>query len=535
MRPYVLAAASGLLLFLVYPNILGLEFPLLGWIVLVPLLLAIDQANTTRRAAKIAAFSGIAGYPLFYHWLVYTMNTYGQMSKPVSVLVLLALVLLLSCFLAGFGAAYHLLVKRLRVTPILAAPMVWAAFEYLRAHFPFGGFPWALMAYSQHKSLALIQIAEFTGPYGVSFMVVLANAAVAITIKNLIGQEAVKEGARAPSPAQKLRMLTPLAYGIGVPLLAVVYGLVRIPMVDRAFQDQPGIKVGIVQANVDQGIKWSSEFFWTTLQDHLDLTGALEKDGPGLVMWPEASVTVSDFNQHWARRSIVINYLASVNRYFLTGALSKDPCGVNKDGEQIYCHYNSAYLLSPRAENMLGRYDKMRLVPFSEYVPMQKLFFFADAIAQGNTGATTPGDKVVVFGMPGAHFGCVICYEVIFPHIVRRFVDQGARFMTTITNDAWFGKTGAPFQHHQAVPFRSIENRVFFARSANTGISSITDPVGRVLHQTPIYEKASFTASIKPSPITTFYTRWGDLFAWLNLIAAITALGYALKRKSTSQ
>ncbi|HUT56134.1 MAG TPA: apolipoprotein N-acyltransferase [bacterium] len=529
-KPYLLAAASGILTFFAFPNILHLEFGPLAFFLLCPLLFALDQARSTRHAAIIAFAFGLIGYPVFYHWLVYTMHTFGSMSLAVSVSVLLALVLLLSAYIAVFGAAYHLMTQKLGLTPLIAAPIAWVTVEFMRAHFPFGGFPWALMAYSQYKVLPLIQISELTGPYGVSFIIVFANAALAEAVRAILNGKPADAGGRDDSRLKNV--LTPLAIGAGPIVLALIYGFARIPMVDKAFEGRPEIKVGIVQANVDQSIKWSPQFFWKTMQDHMELTRRLLPEKPRLVMWPEAAVTISNFNEQWVTRSPVIDFLSSVDASFLVGTLSRDPCGPGEYSPEPkagnWCYFNSVYLLSPGAQDLLGRYDKMRLVPFSEYVPMAKLFFFADAIAKGNTGGTTPGREVRVFGIPEGRFGCVICYEVIFPHIVRRFVDQGAVFMTTITNDAWFGKTGAPYQHHSTVIFRSIENRVYFARSANTGISSIVDPVGRIVHQTPIYQQASFTGVVKPSPLSTFYTRHGDLFAITICAMTIIACAYAL-------
>jgi apolipoprotein N-acyltransferase len=139
--------------------------------------------------------------------------------------------------------------------------------------------------------------------------------------------------------------------------------------------------------------------------------------------------------------------------------------------------------------------------------------------------------------VPGMKVGCVICYELVFPHLVRKFPDHGADFMTTITNDAWFGRTGAPYQHHANAVLRAVENRVYFARSANTGISSIIGPTGRIKHQTPIYEKAAFTGVVKPSPIKTFYSAYGDVFAYLATIPliAIIVIPYYRKRKKAGQ
>lgn len=516
-KPYILSAVSGLAMFFVYPNFLGVEIWPLAFVVLAPMIMALDRARSTRNAALIAAAGGLAGYPLLYHWLVYTMHTYGGMSYPVSVFVLLAMVLVLTLFLSLFGASYHLLTRSVGLSPLISAPLAWTAIEFLRAHFPFGGFPWALLGYSQHRFLALIQIAEWTGPYGISFLVMLVNASVAKTIEEIT----TTSSPDATGRTRLFRIVAPTALAAFLVAATALFGLVRMGMVDRAFENRPQIKVGVVQGNVDQAVKWSPEFFWKTLHDHLNLTDKLLRGKSRLIIWPEASVTVSGFNEHWEKRSPVIDMLSRIDAYFLVGSLSRESCGDQR------CIFNSVYLLSPRAERMLARYDKIRLVPFSEYVPLQKLFFFADAIAGGMTGSTTPGSEVKVMSIPEGMFGCVICYEVIFPHLVRKFADKGASFMTTITNDAWFGKTGAPYQHHSAVVFRSVENRVYFVRSANTGISSIVDPNGRVVTATGLYVPAAFTGTIKTSPFRTFYTRYGDVFTWLTLACVLLALGYA--------
>ena len=521
----LLAAAGGTLMFFAFPNDFSpTGFPPLAFFALVPLLFALEGATRPGRAAFIGFFFGLVTHPAQYHWLVYTMNTYGQMSVPVSVLVLIAMVLALSGFTAGFGLLYHLLRKN-GLSPLLAAPVAWTALDFIRAHFPFGGFPWNFPANSQVSWLSLIQIAEFTGPYGITFVLLLVNAALLMTGERLYQMLRQPHSPNSNFKIQNsvFRALFPLGLAAGFMLVLVIYGLIRIPLVDRAFADQPEFTLGIVQGNVDQNEKWS-QALQKTLDLHLELSGELMSGRPDLVIWPEAAVTVVNFNERWKHRHFdpdqVVNQLARVKAYFLVGSVSLER-GATREDSRVF---NSAYLLSPNAEHMLARYDKMRLVPFSEYVPLSKIFFFADAIAQGHAGSTTPGDKVAVMEMPGLRFGCVICYELVFPHLVRKFAREGAVFMTTITNDAWFGKTGAPYQHHSNAILRAIENRVFFARSANTGVSSIVDPVGRVLVATDIYTEAAVIGKVRPSPIKTFYARRGDVFAGLNL----AGLGLAL-------
>jgi apolipoprotein N-acyltransferase len=514
-KKYLLASLTGFICFFIFPNILGLFLWPLAWIALVPLLVALDNAESGKKAAGIAAFSGLAGYPFIYHWLVHTMTTYANMSYFISALLLLLLVFTLSLFLAGFGAGFYLLTKRAGFPLVLAAPVIWTAIEYLKAYFPFGGFPWVQLSSSQELFLPVIQISEYTGAYGVSFLIVFTNACLASSF--LIFRSGKKDNMK--------RSLAILSAGILAPLAVIIFGVFRIEAVNEKFASQPEINIGVVQANIDQAIKWSPEYFWDSIDRHLFLTDKLMevKEKPDMIIWPEAAVTVSNFNEHWDRRSSVIRKIDKIDAFLLTGALTTEKCG-----QDDTCFLNSAYLISPYAEKLQGRYDKTHLVPFGEYVPLKKLLFFADNIAKGNTGSTTPGNDLNGLAIPGSHFGCVICYEVMFPHLNRKFVANGAKFMTTITNDAWFGVTGAPYQHHSNVIFRAVENRVYFVRSANTGISSITDPTGKVLIQSPLYKEYYFQGTIKPTPIKTFYTKYGDLFAGFNSIVFIFVCCYLL-------
>ncbi len=518
LKDYLLAALTGFIMFFVFPNVLGLFLWPLAWVALVPLFLALDNAKSGKEAARLAAFSGIAGYPFIYHWVVYTMTTYANMSFAVSFLLLLLLVLILSLFMAGFGAGFFLLTKKFGFPSYLAAPVVWTSIEYLKSYFPFGGFPWVQISSSQELFLPVIQISEYTGAYGVTFVIVFTNASVAAFLLLL----------KAGTKDKRKKAFVIFAAGILVPLSVIFFGAARIKTVNDKFLTQPQIKIGVVQANIDQAIKWSPEYFWDSIDKHLVLTDKLMEgeDKPDMIIWPEAAVTVSDFNKHWDKRSRVIRKIENIDAFLLTGALTTEKCGPDSK-----CYLNSAYLLSPYAQKLQGRYDKTHLVPFGEYVPMKKLLFFADNIAKGNTGSTTPGDNLNGLAIPGSHFGCVICYEVMFPHLNRKFVANGEKFMTTITNDAWFGVTGAPYQHHSNVIFRAVENRVYYVRAANTGISSIVDPTGKVLKQSPLYKEYSFKGIVRPTPFKTFYTKYGDLFAGFNAFVFLVPCLIALARK----
>jgi apolipoprotein N-acyltransferase len=404
---------------------------------------------------------------------------------------------------------------RIPLFSLVLAPCIWVALELLRTYFPLGGFPWNLLGLSQHRILALIQIAELTGVYGISFAIVLVNAALA---------RAISARSRK-GPAWREIVLS-----LAVVLLLGMFGYLRIYQVDRAFRDQPSLKVGIIQGNIDQLVKWNEAVFWRNQNKYIRLSKEIlsEKSegsaGTDLLIWPEAAITAY-LKEEWERRHTrLIRSISGFDAYFLVGSVTR-----LRDKDRQYV-YNSAYLFAPFARELLGRYDKIHLVPFGEYVPMKRLLFFADAIAGGATGDTDPGDEIYVFDTGNFRFGCVICFEVIFPDLVRRFKKAGAEFMTTITNDAWFGKTSAPYQHHANVILRCVENRIYFARSAQTGISSIVDPAGRVVTKSRIFEPAALRGEVRLSPYNTIYTRFGDWFAYLvSIIAALGILISALR------
>jgi len=514
LRPYFLAAVSGLILIVIFPSFLKTELGWLAWVALVPLLLTLPETSYPQAFWR-GTVAGAVAYPGILYWIVHCMVTYANMSRPLAWLILFLLIALLASYFGLFMVLSRLLMLRARFHLMLAAPLAWVAVELLRTYFPFGGFPWTLLGLSQHAFLPVIQVAEFTGIYGVSCLIVLVNCALAVLVQSFTLH---------PSPFKLLPWREILLAAV---LLAadLGFGYLRLRQVDEAFTDRPKLKLALVQGNIDQGVKWDETEFWENLETHLALSRRLIQDQPDLLIWPEAALTVF-FNEHFQVDSDVVKAINGFDVDFLAGSLSREVYNFERH------YFNSAYLLSPRSRTLWGRYDKIHLVPFGEYVPLQRLFFFADAIAKGNTGNTTPGREVVVFEPPGYRFGCVICYEVIYGNLDRKFVKKGAQFMTTITNDAWFGRTSAPFQHHANLAFRAVENRVYFARAANTGISSLVNPVGRVEVASEIFEPAALSVELRLGPAwTTFYTRVGDLFAYLCTLAVLAGAGLRFRAR----
>jgi apolipoprotein N-acyltransferase len=273
------------------------------------------------------------------------------------------------------------------------------------------------------------------------------------------------------------------------------------------------IPVALVQGNVAQHLKWDQTQQRAILRTYAELTRADARESR-LVIWPEAAVPAYVRLEPWVSGWLTA-LAAEVDRPLLVGA----PDAEEVSGRIRYL--NSAFLVEPRG--IAARYDKIHLVPFGEYVPLKRLLSFVEAIA-AEIGEFTPGRDRVVFPLSGAPFGTVICYEAIFPDQFRRFVRDGARFMVNITNDAWFGDSGGPLQHLATVPLRAVENGVAIARAANTGVSALVHPSGRIEPQLGLFQRGALRVDVPLRTRETFYTRFGDVFAYACSAVAAAAL-----------
>lgn len=248
-----------------------------------------------------------------------------------------------------------------------------------------------------------------------------------------------------------------------------------------------------------------------------------------LIVWPETAAPFY-FQQSGPLRNELLDLTIELESTLLFGSP-----GYKLNGKKV-SYLNSAFLAGSAGRGeakTLGRYDKLHLVPFGEYVPLGKLLFFVSKITEG-IGDFSPGKGVMTLDPPewltgGApvRFGPLICYEGIFPDLVRQFVDKGANVLVNITNDAWYGRTSAPYQHLAAALFRSVENGVFMLRAANTGISAIIDPLGRVEKSKPLFERGYIAGTVGLPEGGTFYTRYGDLFAWFASLFSILIIVYS--------
>ena len=491
----LLALTSGLALSAAFPSV---DAGALAWAALVPLLLAI-RARRPRTAFLLGWVTGFVFFAATCWWIVYTIGHFTNLPVPIAAVLLVLMSAVLGLYHGAWAAGLRWLEER-RLPALWLAPAWWVTLEWLRGWF-FIGFPWAGLGYTQHRWTDLIQMAEVTGVYGVSAVLVLFNVVAA---RVLLARGA---GARRLLPG----------------LVAVTLLMIALPALGHwrrmALEGRPPagrITVGLAQGNVAQDQKWDPAFVDETMQRYRELTLAAAAEHPALIAWPETA-TPFFFQQpgYWRDEMLDVAHAAGTPILFGSPAVRQTAGG---EIEQL----NRAYLLAPDGRE-LGDYDKMQLVPFGEYVPFAHLLFFVHQLvhAVGQLGA---GLVPTVFTLPEGRFGALICYEGIFPGLVRQFVERGANFLVNITNDAWYGRTGAPAQHLIQAQFRTVENRVPMVRAANTGISAVIDADGRVRWQGPIFETLWHVDTVDWPGVRTFYTAYGDVFVWACVAAVAAAI-----------
>ena len=473
------SALSGFLLACSFPLP---DYHLLAWLGLIPLIMVMPK-----RPFKSGFVAGVVFFAVTLYWLNIVMTTYGHLPVLLSFL----LYLLLAAYLALYWAIASWAACRLRefrgYSFALTLPVFWVALEFLR-EFLLTGFPWASLGYSQHDWLPMVQSADLFGVYGLCYLIVLSNAALAECFL-----------LKSCSPLQG-RPGKALAVAIVLLLGNYAYGA-------WCLQQDPdtraeSLAVAVVQGNIPQGLKWRPENQISTVKTYRDLSLRAEQEGAKeLIVWPEAAMPF-----YFQDGGPLADSVAGLATEAKTALLFGSPAYRRDSGALRYL--NSAYLLSPTAE-VQGRSDKVHLVPFGEYVPLGKFLPFVNKLVAG-IGDYSPGE---INPLPiGAHkLGVLICYEVIFPELAREYVRQGSDLLVNITNDAWFGKSSAPWQHLAMARFRAIENRVWVARAANTGISAFIAPSGKVVKQTGLFETAFLSSEVGLGAQPKLYSHMGDL------------------------
>jgi len=459
-----------------------------AWFALAPLILITIKV---KKPFWWGVLFGVFFYSGNLYWLNNTLMFFGGLPIFLSIPALLILFFYLSLYYGVFCHILKMFYKRYPLWGLWCAPFVWVGLEWVRS-FLLTGFPWSTLGYSQHNFIPVIQIAEYTGVYGVSFLLVLANVLFA----------------RCFILDSKRRLVLESVVFLLIISTVIVWGNRKIKsLLEYQKTAKNTVRAAVVQGNIEQTMKWNPEKEKEIVDIYDNLTRNTGYKNPDIFIWPETAVPF--LVQASTEKSDRLKKLShTVNAPIVTGAVTFN---ISKNREVKYS--NSSIIVTP--DNKLMKvYDKIHLVPFGEYVPLKNVLFFVERLVTA-VGELTPGKKTHVYRLPSFTFGVVICYEIIFPDLVRRFAKRGAHVIMNLTNDAWYGDTDAPFQHWAMVAFRSVENRVWVARAANTGISGFVNPCGEVVRKTRIFSRTVCTLDMNVSEDynQTFYTQHGDIFA----------------------
>jgi apolipoprotein N-acyltransferase len=487
-----LAIASGLLTALAFPKF---NLPFLAWISLIPLLDIVFRSSP-KKSFWLGLLAGLSFYGLLLYWIPAVPAHYGGLSGAFSLLVDAVLVLCLALFWALACLIMSKVNGRWPLLGFILAPFIWVAQEYGLTYI-LSGFPWGILGYSQQANLWLIQVSTLTGVYGVSWILVFFQSSFVYSLR------------------RKTRI--PFAVGLAVLIVVHIAGLISL---GRPQPSHDSFQAAVIQGNVSPDIRWEQapeSFIRGLFEKHYDLTRRAAKEGAQLIVWPELSVPLcfscSDPLEDQFKKRLLY-YVRQTGRTLLVGTIERS---VQEDKTE---YYNAALCLQPSLT--ITEYHKMHLVPFGEYTPYPGLFGFVQRLTQA-VGEFTPGDSPILHYFGSLSFGSPICYEIIFPELVRRFVKNGANFLVTITNDGWYGPTSAPYQHFAIAVFRSVENRRFLLRAATTGISGIIDPWGRIVQKSKFMTETFLAARVTPRRDLTFYARHGDLFSLASLTLTLVA------------
>lgn len=540
LRLWLMALLSGILQVLPFP-IAG-PTPLwrtaFCWIALLPLLSALVACN--KHGAPLKVYQGaVLGYLcgfIWYlgncYWIYQTMYLYGGLAKPVAAGILVLFCLYLGLYHSLFAVLISVCHRRFgRQAALLLAPFAWVAVELARARIT--GFPWDQLGIAQVDNSLLTRLAPIAGVYGLSFVIVAVNVLWLFRIR-----------------VQERRFTRPALTAAGVVIIAIyvlALHLFRPPTYSKTTAEatllQENLAVGAERVgpepSVEQLIDSFSELSLHPPRNRCNgipelssttcialaaqpesVQEAMPPAPTNLIVWPEAPAPFAEDDPRFragmsslaraAKSPVIVDDLGV--------SPSSDPTASNQ-----FDRFNSASFLTPDGV-FAGRYDKMHLVPFGEYVPFKSLFFFAGNLL-AEAGNLSPGTHRTVFSYDGHHYGTFICYESTFADEVRLFVLKGADVLVNISDDGWYGDTSAPWQHLNMVRMRAIENHRWVLRSTNTGVTAVIDPYGRVTASVPRHIRTALHAGFGYEHDITFYTAHGDLFAYL--CALITALAFA--------
>jgi apolipoprotein N-acyltransferase len=487
----ILSAASGVLFALAFPDY-GIAW--LAFLSLAPLLIAIVRSGSWREAALHGWLAMMIAWLMMVPWVVRVMSHYGGLPYITGVLIFCAMCAILGLYGSAFALIVWSLRLRERFAPWLLIAPAWAAIEFVRTYL-LTGFPWNLIGTAIVEYTPLIQISRAAGPYFLGCLVVLPSIVIAWLV------------------TQRPRGIGRVIVVGGTCIVLFVWwatGYVASQW-RRMDSNAPTQTAALLQPNISQEMRWNVANVVALFQRMMAMTNEAANHGVNVIIWPESTVPLSFASTEFFRNAIE-STSATRNVDIILGSVAEDPSQPNR-------MWNAAFLVS--GGRTIGHYDKIRLVPFGEYVPMRKMLFFAEKLVHA-VGEFEFGTKDHPLRGRFA-YGPAICYEVVFPRITATQVKNGAEVLVTITNDAWYDGTSAPRQHLNQVRLRAVEADRWVLRAGTTGISAVIDPTGRIVQEIPMGKEGIIYAKFAARRMMTPYVRWGDWFAWLCVITVIIA------------
>jgi len=493
------------------------DFFFLCWIAFVPLLWALLRGRggegelldsegrslrpfTLLQGFVVAWISGILWYIGTSYWIYPVMHNYGNLGVAAASLITVGYCVIMGMHHGVWGLLVVLMARRSVLgnrRPLLLAPFFWVALEFFRDRVT--GVPWEPLGNAQVDNIPFARIAEFTGVYGLSFAIMLVNCAFTAGFL-LFGKRRKSLLISATTAA--------IALQVGIFL--------------RPGPPEATAQAVLVQSNAPiLNEAWPQALYDNTINELAQISTHAEPPNPpadpGLIVLPESPIPFREADPRF--RAWLGNIARNTNSYTIAGSIGFTE---TRDSQGLPQLLNSALVVAPQG-GVLGRYDKIHLVPFGEYVPLKSLLFFADKLTR-EVGDFARGTERKIFELNGMRVGVIICYESIFPDEVREFAANGAQVFVNISDDGWYGETSAPFQHLQMARMRAIENHRWILLDTNNGVTASIDPMGRVVKEAERNVRTALIAPFSPQMESTFYSRLGDVFAWICVVISLVAV-----------
>jgi apolipoprotein N-acyltransferase len=520
-----------LLLSLITGITLGLAYPplpagFLATICFVPFFMLLEKLSNPREVIKYSYITFLSFCIVSSYWL----GTYDIAKQLYLVFAGTALIFISPLIYSLAVVVWYFVRSQFGFKrSLFVFPFIWVCTEYLLTQIKYCS-TWLALGYTQTYDLAVIQLASFTGVFGLSFWLIFINVLIYFLCSRLVSQE---------WKSLSIKTIASIVLIAAVYLLPRIYGnSVLENQNPKWLKGEKAIRIGVVQPNIDPYKKWAGHID-RQLNSLQRLTDSVAKGNVDLVIWPETSVPtyllLPDNYEYFSRirkqvDSLNINLLAGITDWVYYKEGEKIPKSSKwMKGSKRYDIYNTGILLNPDNE-MIQKYSKILLVPFAERIPWaEELSFLNLDVIRWNFGATgfAIGKDTTIFTFRSKNSGCVkfsvlICYESVFSEFVKNFVRKGSQFLVVITNDSWWGNTSGVYQHKQNDILRAVENRRWVVRCANGGISCFIDPYGKIYQPTKFGSEAAIARDIQPISEFTFYSKYGD---WIAEICVVIGVG----------